>query len=112
MMKPLHERLTAAGHELRLDLDGRVDYWAYEYCGINGDEYHNGPVCVACLERWCEHCDRQKEEVINGCDGGYWRRPDSWVRVGEEVGLKVGEEVVVVRLESLSEEIDEDLGGG
>ena len=52
-------RLEAAGHVLKCDEDGDIDYWVLVY------GYHNGPGCVNCNDRWCEHC----EDSFKSCIG-------------------------------------------
>lgn len=54
-----YARFIDKGHVLRLDEDGRVDYFALEV------DNHNGPMCLECQEFWCEHCDEQ----IKACPG-------------------------------------------
>lgn len=52
-------RLEAAGHRLKRDEDGEVDYFAFSY------EFHNGPRCELCGDSWCHHC----EDEIEPCEG-------------------------------------------
>ena len=57
--KAYWDKLEAAGHVLERDVDGEVDYFAFE-CGC-----HNGPSCVLCGDSWCHHC----EDSIEPCKG-------------------------------------------
>jgi hypothetical protein len=44
------DRITAAGHVLALDDEGKVDRFAYS------EGFHNGPVCTRCGDSFCIHC--------------------------------------------------------
>lgn len=57
--KTYWDKLEAAGHVLKRDEYGEVDYFAFE-CG-----YHNAPVCKLCGDSWCHHC----EDTIRPCYG-------------------------------------------
>lgn len=56
--KQYWDRIEKAGHVLKRDEDGGVDYFAFEF------EFHNGPLCVLCGDTWCHHC----EDEIEPCD--------------------------------------------
>ena len=60
MNKKYYAALEAAGHLLKRDEDGEIDYFAMSY------EFHNGPACELCHMSWCEHC----EDEIHPCDVG------------------------------------------
>lgn len=41
-------------HLFRKNEKGEIDNWTFD------NEYHNGPFCVKCCERFCEHCQSEK----------------------------------------------------
>jgi hypothetical protein len=58
-----YARWIDAGHVLRLDERGNVDYFGHECDG------HNGPICIECEDQWCEHCVHASREKIEKCEG-------------------------------------------
>jgi hypothetical protein len=56
---PYYDKLEAAGHKLRRDEDGDIDFFVMDI------GYHNGPGCTECGHSWCEHC----EDAIEPCIG-------------------------------------------
>lgn len=53
-------KAEAAGHTLKRDEDGDVDWFVLE------TDRCNGPGCTVCGDAWCHHCDPD----IETCDGG------------------------------------------
>lgn len=52
------EKLEAASHVLVRDEEGNIARFAMW-------DFHSGPECVNCKNRWCEHC----EDLIDHCTG-------------------------------------------
>ena len=56
-----YAKLEKAGHVLKKDEDGKVDYFAFSY------EIHNGPECIKCGEVWCQHCEGRPDFICDPC---------------------------------------------
>ena len=56
MIKEFYDKLEAAGHTLKRDEDGNVEY--FEMVG-----FHGGPICSKCGDWWCLHCDDLSKSV-------------------------------------------------
>lgn len=62
MENKIYEKLTEAGHKLRLR-DGEVDEFV---CDV---EFHNGPACELCGQSWCVWC-LLSDGAVPKCKGG------------------------------------------
>ncbi len=58
--KEYYAAIEAAGHLLRRDERGEVDFFALD------SGHHNGPGCELCHDTWCQHC----RDSIEPCSVG------------------------------------------
>ena len=60
MNENYYEYLKILAHVLKLDKSGNIDKFALD------TEHHNGPKCINCKRRLCNHCDDKTKYFVNG----------------------------------------------
>jgi len=61
-MKTPPKQLVPGGHLFRTtDNEGTIDNWALD------SGFHNGPKCVSCKQKFCEHCE--PDVYVDICPG-------------------------------------------